>query len=52
MRRRVASLAVTYGRTRIPHEVGGPGAFVVHVVNYDEFAEAMTNKLITEVSKR
>jgi Protein of unknown function (DUF1194) len=32
--------------------VGGPGAFVVHVVNYDEFAEAMTNKLITEVSQR
>jgi uncharacterized protein DUF1194 len=31
---------------------GGPGAFVVHVVNFDEFAEAMTNKLITEVSRR
>ncbi len=31
---------------------GGPGAFVVHIVNFDEFADAMTNKLITEVSQR
>jgi hypothetical protein len=32
--------------------VGGPGAFVVHVVNFSEFAGAMTNKLVTEVSMR
>jgi hypothetical protein len=32
--------------------VGGPGAFVLQIVNFDEFAEAMTNKLITEVSER
>ncbi len=32
--------------------VGGPGAFVLQIVNFDEFAEAMTNKLITEVSKQ
>ncbi len=32
--------------------VGGPGAFVLQIVNFDEFAEAMTNKLITEVSQR
>jgi hypothetical protein len=31
---------------------GGPGAFVVHIVNFDEFADAMTNKLVTEVSQR
>ncbi len=32
--------------------VGGPGAFVLQIVNFDEFAEAMTNKLVTEVSQR
>jgi hypothetical protein len=31
--------------------VGGPGAFVMQIVNFNEFAEAMTNKLITEVSQ-
>jgi Protein of unknown function (DUF1194) len=30
--------------------IGGPGAFVRQIVNFDTFAEAMTNKLITEVS--
>ncbi len=32
--------------------VGGPGAFVLEIVNFDAFAEAMTNKLVTEVSQR
>ncbi len=32
--------------------VGGPGAFVLQIVNFDTFAEAMTNKLVTEVSQR
>jgi hypothetical protein len=31
--------------------IGGPGAFVLQVVNFDTFAEAMTNKLVTEVSQ-
>jgi hypothetical protein len=30
--------------------IGGPGAFVLQIVNFDTFAEAMTNKLVTEVS--
>jgi hypothetical protein len=30
--------------------IGGPGAFVLRIVNFDTFAEAMTNKLVTEVS--
>ena len=30
--------------------IGGPGAFVMQIVNFDTFAEAMTNKLLTEVS--
>jgi Protein of unknown function (DUF1194) len=30
--------------------VGGPGAFVLRIVNFDTFAEAMTNKLVAEVS--
>ena len=30
--------------------IGGPGAFVLQIVNFDTFAEAMTEKLITEVS--
>ncbi|HTV38308.1 MAG TPA: DUF1194 domain-containing protein [Xanthobacteraceae bacterium] len=30
--------------------IGGPGAFVLQISNFDTFAEAMTNKLITEVS--
>lgn len=30
--------------------IGGPGAFVLQIVNFDTFAEAMTNKLITEIS--
>jgi uncharacterized protein DUF1194 len=29
---------------------GGPGAFVLQIVNFDTFAEAMTNKLVTEIS--
>jgi Protein of unknown function (DUF1194) len=32
--------------------IGGPGAFVLQIVNFDEFADAMTSKLITEVSQR
>ncbi len=31
--------------------IGGPGAFVLRIVNFDTFAEAMTNKLLTEVSQ-
>jgi len=31
--------------------IGGPGAFVLQVVNFDTFAEAMTNKLIAEISQ-
>ena len=30
--------------------IGGPGAFVLQIVNFDTFAEAMTNKLVTEIS--
>jgi Protein of unknown function (DUF1194) len=30
--------------------IGGPGAFVLQIVNFDTFAEAMTDKLIAEVS--
>jgi len=30
--------------------IGGPGAFVLQVVNFDTFADAMTNKLLAEVS--
>jgi hypothetical protein len=30
--------------------IGGPGAFVLQIVNFDTFAEAMTNKLLTEIS--
>lgn len=30
--------------------IGGPGAFVLQINNFDTFADAMTNKLVTEVS--
>lgn len=30
--------------------IGGPGAFVLQIVNFDTFAQAMTNKLLTEIS--
>jgi len=30
--------------------IGGPGAFVLQIVNFDTFDEAMTNKLLTEIS--
>ena len=30
--------------------IGGPGAFVLQMVNFDTFAEAMTNKLVSEIS--
>ena len=30
--------------------IGGPGAFVLQIVNFDTFAEAMTDKLLTEIS--
>ena len=31
--------------------IGGPGAFVLQIVNFDTFAEAMTNKLLAEISQ-
>lgn len=31
--------------------IGGPGAFVLKIVNFDTFAEAMTNKLVSEISQ-
>jgi hypothetical protein len=30
--------------------IGGPGAFVRQIVNFDTFAQAMTDKLLTEIS--
>ncbi|HEV2629271.1 MAG TPA: DUF1194 domain-containing protein [Pseudolabrys sp.] len=32
--------------------IGGPGAFVLQIVNFDAFAQAMTDKLVAEVSMR
>jgi hypothetical protein len=49
-----------YGHTHPPgglpsyyrdNVIGGPGAFVLQIVNFDTFAQAMTNKLLTEVSE-
>lgn len=31
--------------------IGGPGAFVLQIVNFDTFAEAMTSKLLAEISQ-
>jgi Protein of unknown function (DUF1194) len=31
--------------------IGGPGAFVLQIVNFDTFEKAMTNKLISEISE-
>jgi hypothetical protein len=31
--------------------IGGPGSFVLQIVNFDTFAEAMTEKLLSEISK-
>ena len=31
--------------------IGGPGAFVLQIVNFDSFAQAMTNKLLSEISQ-
>jgi Protein of unknown function (DUF1194) len=31
--------------------IGGPGSFVLQIVNFDTFSEAMTNKLIAEISR-
>jgi hypothetical protein len=31
--------------------IGGPGAFVLQIVNFDTFAQAMTNKLLAEISR-
>ena len=31
--------------------IGGPGAFVIAVKGYDQFAEAILRKLITEISR-
>ena len=48
-----------YGHTHPPgglpnyyreNVIGGAGAFVMQVVNFDTFAEAITSKLITEIS--
>jgi uncharacterized protein DUF1194 len=30
--------------------IGGPGAFVLQIVNFDTFSQAMTNKMLTEIS--
>src|SRR5438270_846372 len=30
--------------------IGGPGAFMLHVENFDSFAESMTRKLVTEIA--
>jgi hypothetical protein len=30
--------------------IGGPGAFVLEVKDFDAFGEALTNKLVTEIS--
>jgi hypothetical protein len=30
--------------------IGGPGAFVLQIVNFDTFAQAMTDKLLAEIS--
>ena len=30
--------------------IGGPGAFVLQISNFETFAQAMTNKLLTEIS--
>jgi hypothetical protein len=38
----------TYYRDNV---IGGPGAFVLQMVNFDTFAEAMTNKLLSEISQ-
>jgi hypothetical protein len=49
-----------YGHTHPPgglpnyyrdNVIGGPGAFVLQIANFDTFAQAMTNKLLTEVSQ-
>lgn len=32
--------------------IGWPGAFVLQVVNFDTFAETMTDKLVAEISMR
>ena len=49
-----------YGHTHPPNGlpnyyrdnvIGGSGAFVLQIVNFDTFAQAMTNKLLTEVSE-
>jgi hypothetical protein len=32
------------------HVIGGPGAFVIAVMGYDQFADALRNKLITEIA--
>ncbi len=48
-----------YGHTHPPgglpryyreNVIGGPGAFVIQIVNFETFAEAMTDKLVMEIS--
>lgn len=31
--------------------IGGPGAFAISAKNYDQFAEAILRKLVTEISR-
>ncbi len=45
---------IRLGRANYYHEnvIGGPGAFVLQIVNFDTFAETMTtNKFLTEVGQ-
>jgi hypothetical protein len=30
--------------------IGGPGAFLIHIENFDSFAEAITRKLVSEIA--
>jgi hypothetical protein len=31
--------------------IGGPGAFVIAIDNYDQFAQAILRKLVTEIAQ-
>ncbi len=33
------------------HVIGGPGAFVIPIDNYDQFAQAILHKLVTEIAQ-
>ena len=30
--------------------IGGPGAFLIHIDNFESFAEAITRKLVSEIA--